>query len=265
MGNHSTHLTPTPVVDKNGVLTTRNKKVDTAPAAKVSGIPPVTLTPAPSYAEGSIEHLRALIYGKDADTFDKAYLSLMEEDDKRTIPLAIRLLTTGSDIARSQVRATLESALYRLADAYGNSDVDELWRDRCREAMSPYIKHNMLAAWSASDLIDELEIDTNPTLLGDRVTMIDDDLATQLDRSGDEKYWRGLAITALTGIKVDRFNPQDKSLKNARVFAPWAGKHEDPARLIEIAKERGTLEVRTLLGVMDEQDKTAAALRDGNL
>jgi hypothetical protein len=84
-----------------------------------------------------------------------------------------------------------------------------------------------------------------------------------VDRSGDDNYWRGLAIVALTDLKVDRYNPQDRSLKNARVFAPWAGEHQDPARLIKIAKERGTLEVSTLIGVMKEQDETAAPLRDG--
>jgi hypothetical protein len=263
MNNQSNHLTPTPVVDKNGVLTTRNKKTDVTPSAKASSIPPVTLAPAPSYKEGSIEHLRALIYGKDAGTFNKSYLSLMEDDDKKIIPLAIRLLTTGSDIARSQVRATLENALYRLADAYDRSDIDELWTDRCRDARSPYVKHDMLTAWTASNIIDELELNENPAILGNKVTYLDEALAFVVDRSGDDNYWRGLAIVALTDLKVDRYNPQDRSLKNARVFAPWAGEHQDPARLIKIAKERGTLEVSTLIGVMKEQDETAAPLRDG--
>jgi hypothetical protein len=265
MNNQSNHLTPTPVVDKNGILTTRHKKADTAPPAKTPSIPPVSLATAPSYEEGSIEHLRALIYGKDADTFNKEYLSLMDDDDKKIIPLAIRLLTTGSDIARSQVRATLESALYRLADAYDRSDIDELWRDRCRDARSPYIKHDMLTAWTASNIIDELELTDNPSILGNKVTYLDEALATVLDRSMNDHYWRGLAIAALTDLKVDRYNPQDGSLRNARVFAPWAGEHSDPARLINVAKERGTLEVRTLIGVMNEQDATAAALRDGTL
>lgn len=265
MSNNVNHLTPTPIVDKNGVLTTRNKKMDTAPSVKATGIPPVSLTPSPSYKEGSSEHLRALIYGKDADTFEISYFSLLNEDDKKIIPLAIRLLTTGSDITRSQVRATLETALYRLVDAYSQSDEDELWRDRCRDARSPYIKHDMLKAWNASNLIDELELNENPSILGNKITHIDEDLATVLDRSGDETYWRGLAIAALTDVKVDRYNPQDNSLRNARVFAPWAGKHQDPARLIKIAKERGTLEVRTLMGIMQEQDAVAAPLREGTL
>lgn len=265
MNNQRNHLTPTPVVDKNGVLTTRNKKADTAPSAKAPSIPPVSVTPAPSYKEGSVEHLRSLIYGKDANGFNKGYISLMEDDDKKIIPLAIRLLTTGSDVAQSQVRATLESALYRLADAYDRSDEDELWMDRCRDARSPYIKHDMLTAWTTSNIIDELELSENPAILRNKVMYIDEALATILDRSGDEKYWRGLAIAALTDVKVDRYNPQDGSLKNARVFAPWAGDHQDPARLIKTAKERGTLHVRSLIDIIEEEDRMTAPLREGTL
>lgn len=265
MNTSRNHLTPTPIVDKNGMVTTRHMKTATTTATSGTVIPPVTMGKSSPHPEGSIEQVCELIYGRnDADEHERLVVGLMQEDDKKTLPLAARLLTTGNDIAQSSVRAVLDTALSDIMYAYGESDDDELWRDRCHGAWSPFIKHNMMAAWNVGSLLEETGDSTNPRFLEEDIHRIDsvlNPLATYGDRSADNTYWRGLAAAAMTRVYQ---NTKDDA-KTIRGFVMWAGKHNDVSRVIATATERGTFNVVSLHEIMAEQDRTASPLRQGTL
>jgi hypothetical protein len=80
------------------------------------------------------------------------------------------------------------------------------------------------------------------------------------DKSADTNYWRGLAIIVATDVTVGA----DKE-KDAKSFILWASKQPDINRIISVVKERDTLNVLTVQGVIEEQSKTTAPLREGTL
>lgn len=265
MNTSRSHLTPTPIIDKNGVVTTRHMKASPTTSTSSTAIPPVALKKPSSYPDGSTEQFCEMVFGRDAvGDHEKMVVKLMQDDDKKTLPLAARLLTTGSDIAQSNVRAVLDTAVSDIMCAQGESYDDELWMDKCSTAWSPFIKHNMLAAWNAGNLLEETGSSDNPRFLENDIIQIDsalNPLATYGDRSADSTYWRGLAAAAMTRV----YHHTKDDAKTIRGFVLWAGKHDDVTRVISTATERGTFNVVSLRELMDEQDRTAVPLREGNL
>ena len=263
MSQNRSHLVPTPTVDKNGVLTTRHKKPETTTGAKVRDIPQVgIMQEQPSYAEGSIEHLADLIYGQDAAGYTEVF-KMIQEDDPTTVPLAIRLLTTGSELAKSETRAFIDAAAGEMFWAYNESDQDDLWRDRCHRSWSPTIKMNMVAAWSIGNVKEETGCTLNPSFMNSEILELDTALnrfRPFADRSGDAAYWRGLAAVSATDLGIGEGRDKD-----AHSFALWAGKQEDLSRIVTLAKERRTLNAGDLQDIMNEQDRTAPPLREGSL
>lgn len=263
MSQNRSHLVPTPTVDKNGVLTTRHKKPENTSGDKANSIPQVSvMQESPSYVEGSIEHLADLVYGQDSAAYSEVF-RLMREDDKTTAPLGVRLITTGSELAKSEVRTVIDRAVSELFYAHNESDINDLWRDRCHNSWSPVIKNHMVAAWNIGNVIEETGCTLRPSFMHGDIIDLDaalNPLGTYGDRSRDTVYWRGLAAVVATDLGIGEGRKQD-----ARPFALWAGKREDLSRIVTLAKERRTLSPSNLQGIMDEQDRAAAPLREGTL
>lgn len=270
------HLIPTPITDKNGVTTIRHMKPDASASSKPSSIPPVSLAAnvqEPAYKEGSVEHLTELIYGEYSPDALKL-VEFMYDDDRETIPLAIRFLTTGGETAKSRARAVLDTALNEIGNAFNNreDDEDDFWRDDCHNAWSPLIKHRIASAWNGGNVLDDFTEQGgdywNPYKLDNRISELDshlNPLAMYGDRSGDDNYWRGLTATALTKVPVLMTKTQETDNIKLKKFVLWAGGHKDLNRVIRTATERQNLDATDLHAIMEEQDKLVPSLREGAL
>jgi hypothetical protein len=260
MTSNPNRLVRTLLVDKNGVLTTRLMRSGTIPIAKDRFTTPA-LPPAPVAADMNDQFLY-LVHGPHAGDWERKLASFIREDDEATIPLAVELLTTGNDLAQRHVSNVLDEAIQTMGDAYAESNSDYQWQQSCPDSFSPVIKQKMLAAWHVGNFIEEAEVATNHMDVQGRVMRYDmilniDDLDG--DRSENTSYWRGLAVLAI-------INPPLKDKGSyLRGFVTWAAEHPDPRRVIDIVRERGTLNVDVLASLMNEQNGTVTSLRSGSL
>lgn len=258
------NLIPTQIVDKNGVVTTRHKKQENT-AGKKAVIPAVAMPPSPQQTTTAEDHDKLAIQkfltavNAAGSPYFETAANLIHENDRTTIPLAMELLESGSDKARHEVKMMLRYALDELAGAYEYAEEDEKWRDNCNGSWSPRIKHQMMALWSLGNLVDDIHKDIRP--LADDARQMDymlHLLEGYRDRSGDAAYWRGLGIMTLNVFKVG-------SPENGKAFATWLGSQDDYEPLIAIVKERNILDIPTIIYILDEQEKTASALKLGTL
>lgn len=258
MGANPNRLVRTLLVDKNGVLTTRMMRPETTPDAKNRFSPPM-LVPAPATADTNDQFLY-LVYGPHAGGWERNLASLVHEDDETTIPLAVELLTTGSELSQRNVSNVLDIAIDKMGDAYAASDTNPEWKQTCPSSFSPDIKQRMIGAWHIGNLIEETGVKMNPIDLQSRVMRYDMEFNIgdlDGDRSEKQSYWRGLAVLAI-------INPPLKDTKTILPgFVTWVAEHPDPRRVIDLVRERNTLDVRILSGVIKDQDQIASSLRDG--
>lgn len=78
----------------------------------------------------------------------------------------------------------------------------------------------------------------------------------------DNKYWRGVMAIVL----ANQHGKLQETINTDLVgFIPWAGEHEDIGGVIEVAKERNTLNVSTIREIMALNTESTAPLRNGNL
>lgn len=271
MSTNRSHLVPTTVLNKNGVVTTVHKKPDNA-LTQPTAFPPVSL---PAEHDDFEDVLRlVLLVPTSASAITPHFRGLLEEvrdNDPDSITLAARLLTTGSSAAQERAANSLFEALANMRtarDIYGDKGANETWRERnCARSWSPEIKHDMVGAWHLSQMIEE----TGQTFESDEMDGLErrlrstDPRPTNFGRntddySRDDSHWRGLAVLTLTDLQFD-YTQKEEIIK----FLPWAGNHEHPDQIIDLASERGTFERDTLTTLLTTQENTAPALRQGTL
>lgn len=78
----------------------------------------------------------------------------------------------------------------------------------------------------------------------------------------EEWFWRGLAVHAAAYQQLTQVDPELQSASSE--FLHWAGTHHDPVTVIELTKERGTLDIRILQSALDNNG-TVHPLYDGSL
>lgn len=263
MSKDRSHLVPTQTVDKNGVLTTRHMKTNKPSASKQASFPAMKLAPTATTGDASVDHLGTLIYGGHVTMINAKIIENLDENDKTAVPLLISLLTTGSEGTRSHARMALATTFYDLVTWQGTAAYSGPWTNQSVDPWAQDIKHKTISAWHAMSVIEETGGVEKPEELAKAMEKLDlflHPLSTRGDRSEFPTYWRGLAATALTNVEAT-----DSNRKDAFQFPVWAGNHEDIDRVIEIAKERQTLNIPTITGIMGMQDQTVAPLRRGTL
>lgn len=260
------HLTPTPIVDKNGVSSTRLMK-PSASKPSVAAIPQVTS--APSIIEGSPEQLMQIMFGDRRGDDEYYAINLMHENDMTTVPFAVRLLTTGTPTGRAFAQNELRGSLESIMESHSEHDNDDDWWNRNHIAWSPFAKQDMVLAWCAGNVYEEhqgeeRQIDVHSLIKSARtLDAIFEPRLRRVDRSGDTGYWRGLCAIALT--ELGRGGIPRADMGEARIFADWAGAHEDISRIISTADERGTLDYYNLREVLMAQDGITPSMREGAL
>lgn len=215
--------------------------------------------------ETTKDFLVRLVYGDDYFyRIDMNILDMLHEDDKTTLPLAMELLHTGADFARSEARKVLITAFGQLrgaADLFpGQLDV---WRKDYSQEMSPNLKHRLIAAWTLGGLRSEFLGGMDTFFLSRVVRSLDGKLRPlndAVDRPSDRPYWRGVCLLAIQGVKAESM-----PVEMMRGFACWIGGIADYQRVMRLARERNTFDADVLRPVLEEQDRTTPALQTGTL
>jgi hypothetical protein len=218
-----------------------------------------------------------LLYGTPARNYLPDIISILsniEGLDEDTLPLLVRLLTTGSQNAREDVRkafvataASFQTAFDEAEHTHGQGDWNE-YEDRWDRFLDgyerPFIRNRLLEVWNAANVIDETG---SNVIIRDIISGMDK-LAILLksvnpdcdDAASTDRYWRGLAAIAVSRDGLPHLTEKGWVKLDVAVpgFIEWAGNHEDIATVIDVARERDSFDRGLLEGILVEQgDKTA--------
>lgn len=237
------NLIPTLRIDKNGRAITRHMKPESAPVARKS-IPSVALPASSSSAPAMTDSEIAAVLSNTGSAIDGYTIHVMRDHDGGDgVASAARFLMTGSDTGKKMAAEDfLTAARY-------------VQRKQSQDSYGEELLGNVVSAWAAGNVLEETSAQIDYSLVGNmrfKHYKVFHDIP-----SDDPVHWRGLAV-------LDLADPNGAgSQKDQREFVQWAGRQDDIKRIVSIAVERGTINVDTLRGLM-EQDITTP-LRDGAL
>lgn len=199
--------------------------------------------------------------------------------DEDVLPLLPRLLTTGSQTARSKVRTAFVNIITAFQNAYSASEEaspedyesrDNEWERFLDGYERPTIRNNLLGVWNAANVVGEASgdysVDQIIEGMGSIPFYVDDvDPDSDAAAAGDS-YWRGIAATAIIRFRNSDFiiMKTDAILNAVPGFIEWAGAHDDIAKVISLAVERSSFDRCLLEGIIAEQ-QGANALSPGVL
>lgn len=211
----------------------------------------------------AISSLVELVYPDTKERPENAAqrLLLVHADNAPSIELFTRLLTTGHENARESARFIIKGILALIADAQNPADGDD--PEDFQDAYHPLSTTNVRRVWNTFNVSIEcgkagdddcwnevFQLSVNETLH----RHLDPEVNNAPER---DEYWRGMAVLSLTRLHPDE--------KDCAEFIEWAGSSSDARTVLEVATERNTINVATLVGVMGEHAKVSIPLRNGTL
>lgn len=190
-------------------------------------------------------------------------LAMMHDDHDATLPLFTRLLTTGTDTAREITVGVIRAMLNEIANSQlPGSEYDVVVSEEDRYLWFPYSHTKALQVWNAINVLDE---SGEPSDDGEVLAQINvlryyyDALNPEINHFPmTDEYWRG--VTAVAAAVVEPMVNSDLP-----AYIAWAGSHSDIKRVMDVAHERNTFNVDTLVAVIEVQDLNAPVLREGTL
>lgn len=211
----------------------------------------------------AIRLLGELVYpgplGRPENTAQR--LLLVHADNAPSIELFTRLLTTGHENARESTRFIIKGILALISDAQNPADGDD--PEDFQDAYHPLSTAHVRRVWNTFNVsiecgkVGDDDCWDEVYQLGVTETLhlhLDPEVNKYPER---DEYWRGMAVLSLT-----RLHPVEKDCAE---FIEWAGSSNHARAVLEVAKERNTINVTTLVGIMDEHTKVATPLRNGTL
>lgn len=190
-------------------------------------------------------------------------LGMMHRDNETTLPLFTRLLTTGTDTARDITSTVIRSMISEVIHAQiRRSPHDVVVSDEDNGSWFPYSHVQVLRAWNTMNVLEEAGEPSDDGEVIHQVAVLQDyydalNPAANGFPSSDE-YWRGVAAVAAAVVE-----PMTNS--DLPDYIAWAGSHPDIKRAMDVAYERNTFNVDTLVAVIEVQDLNAPVLREGTL
>lgn len=264
------NLIPTPIVDKRGKRTTVHKKPATAASTR-SAMPGPVLPAEPDTALAHREELKALLSGDgnftSLMTDLDAIMKMIDEDNAGSVPLFIRLLTTGTESARARTSSVIKADMIDIQEAFDAAKRGDtgspVWKYDCMTSWHPSSGDHALRAWNVMNVIEEVGNGVNANdvfyQIGDLEMLystVDPDCQ---NHPTEDSFWRG---TAALGMCSDV--PYKEEEPRVKKFTDWAGSHEDISSVIRVAMERETLDVDVLEDILSRQDPNSP-IREGLL
>lgn len=188
-----------------------------------------------------------------------ASLRAVHEDYAANIPLFHRVLTTGTPTAQHYSREIIRGILNAMWEAKNPQDDDD--PEDFAHAFYPMSTMNVYRVWNTINVRTEAgKTDDGWDDIYNQSIMETFNEYLEASVNGNPErdvFWRGLAAMGLS-----KAYPAEE---DALAFIEWAGSHEDIAAVIILSKQRDTINVNTLKGVMNESSNTLVPLRDGSL
>lgn len=250
------HLMPTPIVDKNGKLTTVLKKPEHSStiANALSLTPPLLAT----NTEGSKllatleDHLTAHSDigeshgGANYWGVVKGNVEFLESDESEFLDFLNKITTTGTLQTKERTIAhVLKTLMAASIDhdmaASMEQDIDHI----------DFLKSGICGAWHISELIEEIN-ESEHFYLRTRNSVIYKSHSEE--GNADEQKWRGLAIFSY--IEIEGYHSD---------FVSWADTRSDPKTIIAIAREWQTFDPAVIQEIIDQQQSVATSLHNGIL
>ena len=196
----------------------------------------------------------------------KTSLKLLRKDNRATVLLIKRLLHTGTQTARATVAATMRDSFLVIDKAYKTAGTNEYWQYQCDTQWNPTLRNTLTKRWNLANVMEEV----SAPLSEDEVISAADSAVHGMKSSGypmamtenTNAYWRGVAALALSKVvhRNDR-SLRQRAQSKARYdfygqvdeFLEWAGTHPDINAVISTAKERKTIVVSDLAGIIRQE------------
>lgn len=226
-------LVPTPRTDKNGWIVMRHMKPEQTVASETKVIPHVMSTP---------DQKRQAMIEK-----------VLGNAPAEMIALVDRLTTTGTATGREWILKPIGA--YR----FGQTAKKKFGHIVASEETAEEVMINMLELWNAGNVADETgrvgEVDF--TKEGNFVY-----LEHSVRETLTDNQWRGYAALRLG---IEPLLDQDIKFEYGDVdeFINWAGEQDDISAVVSFARERRTMNVTVLSGLVSAF--TAPAMREGSL
>lgn len=202
-------------------------------------------------------------------------LSEINVHSPNTLALAMRLMTTGNDEARSGAKEYIVDQIIDIACFYPSLEEvksldllepEEKFYQIVGVSQCKAIEFAMLKGWNYEEMRPELPEELcyfNQMLVASRNLhqMVVQFRTIAADSFCEDWYWRGLvAQSLLTDIRAD--NPSRLDIPDAE-FIHWAGNHDDIGAVMRLAVEHRTTNIRFLGSLLE--DGTVSPLFDGRL
>jgi hypothetical protein len=263
------NLIPTPIVDKHGKRTTVHKKAVTTATVR-NTLPGPALPPEKGKVRAPREELKLLL--SDGGNFASlitdldVILNMIDEDNAESIPLFIRLLTTGTESARARTRGVIKTDMIDIQEAFDAAKRGDtgspVWKFDCMDSWHPASSDHALRAWNAMNVIEEVSNGANANdvfyQIGDLEMLYSAADPSFQNHPTNDSFWRG---TAALGMCGDVPYKDDQHVKE---FIDWAGNHDDIGMAVRVAVERDTLNVEVLEDILSRQD-ASSPIREGLL
>lgn len=188
-------------------------------------------------------------------------LLLVHADNAPSIELFTRLLTTGHENARESARFIIKGILALISDAQNPADGDD--PEDFQDAYHPLSTANVRRVWNTFNVSIECgkagdEDGWNEVYQLSVTETLHLHLDPEVNKYPErDEYWRGIAVLSLT-----RLHPVEKDCAE---FIEWAGSSSNARAVLEVARERSSLNTSTLIGIMGEHSKVSTPLRNGTL
>lgn len=190
-----------------------------------------------------------------------AALVLVDDNEPRATELIHKVLTTGCALAREESREELRGMLGEVTDSYAKNGKN--WKDDCTHITGPRMIEELMHTWN----IYQLE-ETYPT--GDSRYASARKMGWALYAIGPAQMglteypinyesWRGVAALAASGASNSVHSKSELT-----AFVRYAGSHPDLKAVLDIARERDTIDVELIEAII-KQSGTIDPLRRGAL
>lgn len=255
--NQNSNLVSTPIVDKNGKLTTVHKKSQRASNAAP---PNPSLMTKPEPATPEINYFTDLLcYSAhiEADSYT------INQTNPSVIPHINELLSTDNEETLRAVTNALNSELASLRPYIVSlGDADVMYREPGYPKLCS-LKATATAAYEISTLSQELKTSSYYIAIHiDRAVTLHEQYhprATLHSSLKDQSYWRGLSLFT---IITDEISTRDDPTN----FINWAMANSDKtADIYRIAKLHKTLNLNHLSALLSQDTSTSPSLTDGLL
>lgn len=190
-----------------------------------------------------------------------AALILIQDDEPRAIELIHKVLTTGCARARQESREELRSMLGEVTDSYAKNGKD--WKDDCAHITGSRMIEELMHTWNIYQLEEMYPTGdshyASARKMGWALYAVGPNQLGLTEYPVNYESWRGLAALAASGASNSVHSRDELT-----AFVRYAGTHPDLKAVLDIARDRDTIDVDLIDGVI-KQSGSSDPLRRGAL